>query len=179
MTGYQAGIIYSIGSNAGNGRIAVRSIDRWYCDAVQNLFGTSLYYQVNQGRDKLQYVVKGKKVNPVRIGSVTDAAGFCRAYIELHGVLDRRSAKDKRGNSIWPLRLRVYGQEEVLEFLMDHLPAGPKKIQRISNLVDRVYNGETCAVYYQSKKEILKILKYIDGDPRNDKIWKSWKETIG
>lgn len=178
MTGYQAGIIYAIGSNAGDGRISVRSVDRWYCDVVQPLFGTAVYSQPDRGRDKIQYVVKGTRAKLVDLRSISDAVGFCRAYIELHGILDRRPAKDKRGNKIRTLRLRVYGREEVMEFLMENLPAGLKKMQHISNLIDGVYNGETCAIYYQSRKEILKIMDYIDGEPRNEKIWESWVETI-
>lgn len=178
MTGYQAGIIYAIGSNAGDGRICVRSVDRWYCDVVQPLFGTTVYHQIIQGRDKEQYVAKGKAVAQIDLASVRDVPGFRRAYIELHGVLDRRPAKDKRGNKIWPLRLRVYGQDKVLEFLMEHLPANLKKIQRISNLVDEAYKGETCAIYYQSRREILEILDYIDGEPRNDRIWELWKKMM-
>lgn len=178
MTGYQTGIIYAIGSSSGDGRVSVRSIDRWYCDVVQPLFGTVVYSQTLKGREKPQYVAKGKMNKQINLDNVVDVAGFCRAYIELHGVLDRRSAKDRSGNRIWPLRLRVYGCEEVLEFLMRNLPAGLKKIQRISNLVDGKYNGDTCAIYYQSKKEIFEILDYIDGEPRNEKIWELWSETI-
>lgn len=178
MNGYQSGIIYAIGSMTG-GRMCVRSVDRWNCDAVQPVFGTAVYSQVCRCREKMQFVVKSAKVERVNLCDVADVVGFCRAYLEIHGVLDMKPAKDRRGNRIWNLRLRVYGKEEVLGFLMEHLPANPKKIQKISNSVDGgAYTGETCAIYYQSRKEIAEILEYIDGEPKNERIWRLWMGTM-
>jgi len=73
---------------------------------------------------------------------------------------------------------RIYGTEEIISFLNGCLPANEKKIQHISNVVDDVYIGKTCAVYYQSVKEIISILQWIDGKPRNERIWNKWKEIV-
>ena len=101
-----------------------------------------------------------------------------RAYIEIHGLLDLATAKDRKGNYFKKPRFRIYGTEEIISFLNGCLPANEKKIQHISNVVDNVYIGKTCAVYYQSVKEIISILQWIDGKPRNERIWNKWKEIV-
>ena len=53
-----------------------------------------------------------------------------------------------------------------------------KKIQYITKVVDNVYIGKMCALYYQSVKEITNILHWINGNPRNERIWDKWKEII-
>ena len=44
--------------------------------------------------------------------------------------------------------------------------------------MDDIYVGKTCALYYQSVKEIVSILQWIDGKPRNERIWTKWKEIV-
>lgn len=58
-------------------------------------------------------------------------------------------------------------------FLNSQLPANEKKIQYV-----RTDIGKTCALYYQSEKEIINILNWINGNPRNERIWNKWKEII-
>ena len=40
------------------------------------------------------------------------------------------------------------------------------------------YIGQTCALYYQSSEEISAILRWIDGDLRNEKIWAKWNNLL-
>lgn len=40
------------------------------------------------------------------------------------------------------------------------------------------YIGQTCDLFYQSKAEILKILEWIDGFPKNISAWDKWNELI-
>lgn len=56
--------------------------------------------------------------------------------------------------------------------------AEPKSLQNIVQRVDGKYIGKTCALYYQSRKEIADILERIDGSPRNEKVWEKWQEII-
>ena len=86
--------------------------------------------------------------------------------------------KDKKENKLEKLRLRIYGNEQILSFINNNLPAGIKKIQHIKNIVDTTYIGETCCIYYQSKREIYDILSWIDGSPKNEKVWNKWDRII-
>ena len=112
------------------------------------------------------------------LSEIQCVSDFCRDYIEIHGLLDLATAKDKKGNYFKKPRLRIYGTEEIMQFLNRCLPANKKTIQYISNVVDSVYIGKTCALYYQSAKEIINILQWIDGSPKNERIWNKWKEII-
>ena len=76
------------------------------------------------------------------------------------------------------MRLRIYGNEEILSFINKEMPAKEKKIQYIKNYVGEKYIGRTCALYYQSGTEILEILKWIDGFPKNIAVWDKWNELI-
>lgn len=172
VTGYQQGILYATGSYTG-GKYSVRNVDRWYCDAVQPLFGTSVYMQINQEREKPQFVVKSNRVHRPELKDVTDNIGFCRAMIEIHGVLDTNVIRGAKR-----LRLRIYGDEFALRWIMDHLPAGQKKIQNIRNSIENRYTGETSAIYYQSEAEIRKILDYIAGNPSNSAVWEKWENIL-
>lgn len=125
ITGYQQGIIKAIGSMTGN-RLSVRNQDRWYCDSVQPAFGTKVY-RSNYGRG--QWAIKSLRINPVDLGDVSDTVGFCRAYIEIHGLLDL--AKMGKYHTRRP-RLRIYGGEDTLSFIMGNLPVNEKKIQHIN-----------------------------------------------
>lgn len=51
-------------------------------------------------------------------------------------------------------------------------------MQHISNKIEGgKYTGETEAIYYQSEKEILAILEWMDGTPKNVRIWEQWKKN--
>ena len=176
ISGYQAGILFATGCYDGS-RYVVRNVDRWYCDCVQPIFGTTVYTQIV--RDKPQYVVKGNAIKTVDISSISDAPGFCRAYIELKSSFGLWQGKDRRGRKTNPKpRLRIYGSIDTLERLMDWLPAAPKKIQLCTGQHQDGYTGRTYAVYYQSAAEIIDIFDYISGSPRNDPIWGKWEDIL-
>lgn len=175
MTGYQQGILLATGCYIDN-RYCVRNIDRWYCEAVEDIYDTKMYGQTLRG--KIQYVLKSAKVIPPKLDEITDFEGFCRAWIEIHGILDITNRKTGSGKQVKRLRLRIYGQENILKFVMACLPCKRKKIQYIKNSVQGGYIGETCAIYYQSSLEILDILQYINGTAKNIKIWQEWDKII-
>lgn len=178
MSGYQAGVLYATGCRSGP-RYVVRNVDRWYCDVVQPLFGTTVYAQRRHDREKPQYVIKGTAVSGVDLNSVWDAPGFCRAYIELKSSLGLWQGKTRRGDKAPPKpRLRIFGDCYILTRLMDWLPAKPKKLQLITNRTQDGYTGQTYAVYYQSRSEIEDIIHYISGDPRNDALWAMWRSVL-
>lgn len=170
MTGYQQGILLATGCQMGD-RYCVRNIDRWYCDAVSNLMGTNAYGVESRG--KIQWRIKSPRVVAPTLQDVTDWKGFCRAWIEIHGVLDSPKRRNKK-----TLRLRIYGQENVLTQIMNRLPATKKKIGYIKNIVEEIYEGETCCIYYQSAREVLDILDYIDGELKNSNVWTKWNDII-
>lgn len=184
MNDYCNGIAYAIGYFANDAKqnyLVVRNLDRWYPEIISKETGYAAYEsKTNFDRDGAnQWVVKARNVNRLpRLEEICNKKDFCRAYLEIHGVLDINMAKNRVGERVRRLRLRVYGSEEVLNFITKSLPVGEKKLQYIKNLVDGGYIGETCALYYQSKKEILEILQWIDGSPKNDKLWEKWSETI-
>ena len=178
MTGYEQGILYANGSQT-SGRLVVRNNDKWYPDAVQKILGTNVYCIESHGTK--QYVIKSSKIKKPNIADIEDWPGFCRAYIEIHGLLDIVQiwhSHRKKDYKVKRPRLRIYGREFVLEEIEKKLPAKPKKTQYIKNIVDDIYIGKTCCKYYQNKEEIIEILKYIDGFPRNEKLWKKWETII-
>lgn len=179
MDGYIAGVAYATGYIArenNNKYLVVRNLDPWYPQIIGTISRYKIYKSNhNIERDgKSQWVIKARDINSLpELKNIKDINAFCRAYMEIHGVLDMATAKDKKGNRLKKPRLRIYGTEEILNFLNNSLPAGTKKIQYIKNSA-----GETCAIYFQSAKEIADILDWIDGNPKNNKIWDKWKEII-
>lgn len=183
MNDYCTGIAYATGyfANDGNKKyLVVRNVDKWY---VENIEKESKYHvyesKHNIDRDgKVQWTIKARDINSITpINEIKCHQDFCRAYIEIHGVVDLVNAKDRKGNLVKRLRLRIYGNEEIIMYINKILPAGEKKIQYIKNTVDG-YVGKTCALYYQSKTEILNILKWIDGSPKNFSVWDKWNKRI-
>ena len=170
MNGYQQGFLIATGCKTGE-RYSVRNIDRWYCDAVAELFGTKVYPQLCHG--KTQWVVKSSRVSAPILDEIMDWPGFLRAWIEIKGTIDIRKV-----NGSFSPRLRIYGSEEILLTIMNHIPAKPKKIQYIQNTLKGVYIVETHVIYFQSFSEIYAILKYINGHPRNQRIWYGWNKKL-
>lgn len=184
MNDYCNGIAYASGYFAnedGKQYLVVRNLDPWYAKAIEAESKYKAYESKhNIERDgKSQWNIKARNINSIpSLSEIQCASDFCRAYIEIHGLLDLATAKDRKGNYFKKPRLRIYGNEEIISFLNCCLPANKKKIQYINNVVDDVYIGKTCALYYQSVKEIVSILQWIDGIPKNDRIWDKWKEII-
>lgn len=184
MNEYCIGIAYATGyiaSDNGKQYLVVRNLDPWYPKCIETE-SENLAYESKHNivRDsKPQWVIKARNINNLPdIHDIINTRDFYRAYIEIHGVLDLATAKDRKGNHYKKPRLRVYGKEEILEHMISCLPAGRKKIQYITNTVSGGYKGKTCVVHYQSAREIDTILRWIDGYPRNERIWNKWNEII-
>lgn len=194
MDDYCNGIAYASGYFAcenGKQYLVVRNMDKWYAEMIGRETGYRAYrlkyrskyrskyssqYSSENG-DIYQWVVKVRNISCLpELSEIRNVSDFCRAYIEIHGLLDLASIKDKRGNRF--KRLRIYGKKEIISFLNDCLPAKEKKIQYVTNTVDAVYTGKTCILYYQSAKEIYNILSWIDGHPRNKAVWEKWENVI-
>lgn len=184
MNDYCVGIAYATGyfANDGNKRfLIVRNLDKWYIENIAKETKYCAYEsKYNITRDgKGQWIIKVRDIHFLTpFDEIKCLQDFCRAFIEIHGLLDLQSVKDRKGNSIKRLRLRIYGNEEIVAYINKILPVGEKKIQYIKNIIDEKYIGQTCALYYQSKLEILEILKWIDGYPKNEKIWDKWNKII-
>lgn len=167
MDGYQQGILLLSGCSDGSGRYVVRSVDRHFVDAVADLFPSAPYFQRGAAQRHCDYwVIKSYRFAPPKLTDVADWRGFCRALLELQGTIDLRPCKTRRGKPIRRLRLRVWGQPEVLSIFAGTIPARPKRMQSI--ITD---TGATYALYYQSEREIYDIIDYLDGLPRCEKWW--------
>lgn len=173
-TGYQQAILHIYGVYTG-GRFVVRCVDKWYIDAVADLFPTSPYLQARHDPGKKDFwVIKSAKVDyRLDLQSVTDWRGFCRGVIELQGVLDLWHHRNRRHIPIATPRLRIYGQTDLLLAVMAHLPAAPKKIQAVTN-----GQRTTSSIYFQSPAEVADILSYIYGFPANAPLWERWEAII-
>jgi len=184
MNDYCNGIVYATGyvaNDADKKYLVIRNLDSWYPEQISNESGYKVYKSIhNYGRDgKPQYVVKARNINSVpNLESIVSHSDFCRAYIEIHGVIDMGTTIDRKGNKFTKPRLRIYGSEDVISFINDVLPAKRKKLQYISNQVENRYIGKTCAIYYQSKNEIEDILNWINGSQRNEHVWSKWNKII-
>lgn len=181
MTDYSLGIAYGTGYIAKeNGKefLFVRNLDPYYAKTVENEVSYMAYESKhNVERDgKSQWCIKVRDIHDIpALSEIKNLKDFIRAYMELHAIVD---LKDKKENKLEKLRLRIYGNEQILSFINNNLPAGIKKIQHIKNIVDTTYIGETCCIYYQSKREIYDILSWIDGSPKNEKVWNKWDRII-
>ena len=184
MNDYCYGIAYATGyfaNEEGKRYLIVRNLDKWYVENIAKETGYTAYESKhNFERDrKNQWVVKCRNISELpALPDIKNLPDFCRAYIEIHGVIDLANAKDRKGNTLKRLRLRIYGNKEILSFINKVLPAKEKKLQYIKNTVNGKYIGKTYALYFQSATEILKILKWIDGHPKNDIVWKKWKDIV-
>lgn len=173
-TGYQQAILHLLGTYA-DGRFLVRCADRWYADAIADLFPTSPYLQSRSEDGKKDlWTLKSARVDLRQDPSdITDWRGFCRGVIELQSSVDLwRHLNGSRHERFTP-RLRIYGSAELLSAIMPHLPAAPKKLQRITT-----QTGSTSALYYQSGAEVVAILSYICGTPANRPLWDRWASIV-
>lgn len=173
-SGYQQAILYLLGTCA-EGRFLVRCADRWYVDAVADLFPTRPYLQSRPQEGKKDFwTLKSARVDlRQELSGVTDWPAFCRGVIELQGCVDLWQHRNGSGAMRSTPRLRIYGSEELLEAIMPALPAAPKKLQRVSTVT-----GSTCALYYQSAAEVAAILDYIRGLPSDRALWERWDSIV-
>ena len=106
MNGYQQAILMLLGVDT-CGKFLVRCVDRWYINAVAELFPTAPYLQHRADGKKDFWVVKSAKVHLLpSLADVTDWQGFCRGVVELQACLDLWPHK-VRGKPTRTPRLRV------------------------------------------------------------------------
>lgn len=173
-TGYQQGILLALGSQHGD-RFGVRCIDRWYPDHVQPIFGTKVYAIADWHKPgRKQYIVKSVSVSAPHIDDVVDWRGFCRAWLEIHGGIKPVTRRRKTREIYHVPGFRIYGEEHILQAIMHHLPIQPRKIQEIKAITDKIYEGKTYCISIQSPADVFATLEYIDGLPRNERIWDEW-----
>ena len=184
MTDYATGIIYGTGcivKDKEKKYLIVRNLDPYYVKTIEKEVPYKAYKsEYNTKRDgKPQWCIKVRNIEVFpSLSEIQNKKDFIRAYMELHAILDLMNVKNRRGDRIKKLRFRIYGNEELLNWINYNLPADIKKIQYIRNAVDKKFNAETGCIYYQSRKEILKILKWIDGTPRHEGVWDRWQQTV-
>lgn len=184
MTDYSWGIAYGTGYIArenGSNYLFVRNLDPYYSKKIESEVSYKSYPSwYNIDRDgKPQWCIKVKGISKLpNLSEIYNVQDFVRAYMELHSVLDLMGTKTREGNKVKKLRLRIYGNEEIISWINCNLPASKKKIQYIRNTVDSNYIGETCCIYYQSRSEISDILDWIDGYPKNAKVWEKWGNIV-
>lgn len=177
-SGYQQGILMALGSLGNDGRFSVRSIDPWYPEHVQPLFGTKVFAIDDYHKSgRKQYIIRSACVSFPSLDSIQDWQGFCRAWFEIHGGVHPVSRRKHKTKSIYHvIGFRIFGPEHVLQAMMDHLPIRPKKIGKIANIVDGKYSGSTYCLSLQSPAETADVLEWIDSTPRNEKIWDFGKQ---
>ena len=180
MNDYCNGIAYATGYIAKERNVqylVVRNIDSWYPYCISEATGFKVYkcgYHEKHLSTE-QWIVKARNIYDIPpLSAIRNIPDFCRSYIEIHGVLDTSKRKNNRRG----LRLRIFGKEDVIHFINISLPAMEKKIQYVKNKIDNKYTGETYVIYYQSRAEIGDILNYLDGYPKNVRIWKHWNQVI-
>ena len=184
MTDYGLGIVFGTGYIAEENKkkyAVVRNLDSYYAKTLEKETAYRAYESKNKiNRDgKAQWCIKIRNISELPLYlEIENKQDFIRAYMELHAMLDLRNAKDRRGNQIKRLRLRIFGNEKIISWINNTLPAKTKKVQHIKNIVDSHYIGETCCIYYQSEPEILNILKWIDGKPKNENVWLKWEDIV-
>lgn len=155
MTGYQQGILWSIGSNQGD-RFIVRNIDKFYINAVADLFNTHPYFQKRKCDNKKDYwCIKSSTVKQILLYDVSDYIGFISAIIELQSCLKLSTRKRKDGSHYYRPALIIYGTKETLDFVQSFLPIKSKKIQTI-----RTNTGTTHSINITSLADLDSIYNY-------------------
>lgn len=187
VSNYQLGIIWSIGRYTEDGMF-FRAKDKYFLEQLQLLTNNKVTSQ--KARTGIQYKLKSvsfdiqglKKYgwterNAVErdIPILNDYKDFLRAYIEIHGRLDkqvRRSKKKTLGKDFryYVPRLRIYGNITLIEsingILHQCVGVGIKSPQI-------VHNGKTAYIAYASLSEIEAILMYISGKPWFEVFWEN------
>lgn len=167
---YSRGIIWAtayLAKENGKQYIFARNIDKWPIEYLAKKAGVNVY-QGKSGKNcaKCRKITEFPKLN-----EISNKSDFLRGYIEIHGIIDIWKNKKKKEK----LRLRIYGNTEIINYINNNLPAENKKVQHIKNIIDKKYIGETEALYYQSQTEIPNILGWLNGTPRNEKVWDKWE----
>lgn len=178
LSDYAIGILYAYGYlNKKNNRIYVVCYDKHFPEILSKETGYALFHTAQNKVGVRSYAVAiGNMSGIPPISDVKNYADFCRGYIECHNCLSLMHCHNKKtGRKFLELKLEIYGKIENLELIMNLLPAAPKKIlaQKSSSSGNTFYS-----LRYKSKSEIADILNWIDGTPRNEAVWKKWRDTL-
>jgi hypothetical protein len=163
----------------------LRHRDRWYIDTVREYLDIPAAVQEVKSRTGPQCRLKivradlvelitalleshgwkprNAQERPYPTGSINDR-GFIRAWVELHGSVDIRQAKDRKGNYHPQKRLRVYGNWSMLDEMNNTLcyatGLNPRTLQPTTGKV-------TKALYFQGSS----VSKVIDWLYDGAEIW--------
>jgi hypothetical protein len=153
----------------------VRHRDPFYSQIVAQYFQTNARPHLAQSRTGDQHRLKLRERyclaellergwternavgRPYPAGNI-DHAGFCRAWIETHGELDWWHGKRHEGP-----RLRIYGNRALIADMNGVIAAGTGVMPKTVQVANRRVNEKTCAIYYQSGKEIEAIVGWMYG----------------
>ena len=158
----------------------LRHRDRWYIDTARECLNISAAVQKVKSRTGPQYrlkIIRPELVESITIllksngwqprkaherpyptGGINDR-GFIRAWVELHGSLDIRQVKDRKGNHHPQERLRIYGNWSMLDEMNNTLcyatGLNPRTLQPTSGEV-------TKALYFQGSS-VSKVIAWVYG----------------
>ena len=154
---YVLGILWGTMSISNEGFL-VRHRDMWYLDAVRSYLQLSQSVHVVEELTGEQFRLKianRKNVNKLvsilekygwtprkaetryyPFGDIADR-GFIRAWVELHSSADVRMAKHRNGNYYPQKRVRIYGNQHLLEDINLIISRGigqrPRRLQKTTN----------------------------------------------
>lgn len=113
MNDYCNGIAYATGSitkEKDNQYLVVRNSDPWYVKCIAEETGDMMYKSGYCEKHMMadQWIVKARNITKLpALSEIQNIPDFCRAYIEIHGVLDTSKRKNnKRGITVTNLRER-------------------------------------------------------------------------
>ena len=178
LSDYAIGILYAYGYlNKKNNRIYVVCYDKHFPEILSKETGYALFHTAQNKVGVRSYAVAiGNMSGIPPISDVKNYADFCRGYIECHNCMSLMHCHDRKtGRKFLTLKLEIFGKSEILELIMDWLPATPKKlVKKISPTSGNI----GYSLKYKSKSEIADILNWMDGTPRNEAVWKKWRDTM-
>ncbi|MBK5244269.1 MAG: hypothetical protein JJE18_04460 [Eubacteriaceae bacterium] len=181
---YDLGIIWAIGSHVEESRFVFRHKDIFFLERLKPYFKNNIYEQKRiKGKDGIQFVLKTSAVDVESLRKLgwternSDARNlpvlpeykdFLRAFIEIHSTLDYSTRYKRSGSTYKALRLRIYGNSQIIDginnLLAVNVGIGVKTPQLLRN-------GKTSILYYQATSEINAVYDYLKGDPCFEKYW--------
>ena len=179
LSDYAIGILYAYGyvNTCQYNKIIVRCYDKHPPEILSKETGYALGKTGENPFGVCSYNVTICNLHELPdISEVTNHADFCRGYIECHNCMSLMHCHDRKtGRKFLTLKLEIFGKSEILELIMDWLPSTPKKlVKKISPTSGNI----GYSLKYKSKSEIADILNWMDGTPRNEAVWKKWRDTM-
>lgn len=172
LHGYVLGIMWATGSFSGGGFVVNHS-DRHYIDVMANHCNGTIYSRGDKFAARCPGIyiddmaaigwAPRKGTNSRVLPRLSDYTDFLRAYTEIRGGFYPRAT---RGRSR-PV-LCISGGPVLISGINDAMASTcgikPKRPQRLQN-------GITYALFYQSATEIMRICDQLDGTPCNADYW--------